>query len=241
MVWANVSPFLPRVVVVVRVCFRISVRQPALWTYSVRELGKGCPCSLPCCQLWKELAGCNLPSSSCCSDAHVPFHAPELSASHSIRARALFSFLFLFFKLSHWQDYRLPVLPLRLQLILTAKGRVSPSAPPQRALPLAPTWKCSRHALCGAAQGAASGAGLVLGYWEGGGSSSWSKLGASHMWKATPALEISCALPCVQWSPLLHLFPYFFPSNALHGELFESQKLSRKQSLCAPDLNTGAL
>lgn len=36
MAWANVSLFLPSVVVVMRVCFRISVRQPALWTYLVR-------------------------------------------------------------------------------------------------------------------------------------------------------------------------------------------------------------
>lgn len=79
MAWADVSLFLPRVAVV-RVCSRISVRQPD----SVRELGKGCPCSLLCCpqscQLWKELAGRNVQQGpAAIALVQMSYHLPLIS------------------------------------------------------------------------------------------------------------------------------------------------------------------
>lgn len=220
--WANVSPFLSRVVVVVRVCFRISVRQLAFWTYSVRELGGGCPCSLLRCpqsfQVWKELAGHILPSSSHCSDPDDLFCAPELSASPNIRARAVFSYFLLFFKLPTGRI--IICLPCRFgsnsssqpgagSLLLLLLGELCHRLPPGSD----GGWSLFRHALCWAAQGAACpGAGLMLGFWEGESSSTWSEPGASHTWNATPAQQVNRALPhAVLTGPLSSIsFHIFF-------------------------------
>lgn len=141
LVWhgADVSLFLPRVVVVVRACLKILARQLALWTYLLRELGKVFFCSPTGCP---QRSGHSVSSSSHCSDSDDPFCTSELSPHTTIRARAVFEkkettnhrkpnpTTTKTPKLSHWQGYHLPALPLWLPLILTAKGSIFPPAPP---------------------------------------------------------------------------------------------------------------
>lgn len=76
--------------------------------YSIRDLGKDCSCSvLHCpqsCPLWKELAGCNLPSSSHCLIQMTPF-APQSYRLPLISELELYFLLLFFFFLKEKKSF----------------------------------------------------------------------------------------------------------------------------------------
>ena len=160
--------------------------------------------------------------------------APQSYHLTLISEPELYFLLFLFFFFLNFPTGSMIIcLPCCLGSNSSSQPRTGSPAPPQRALPPAPTWKCwwakpmSTRSVWSCSGAACPVARLMLGQ------QNVAKPGASRMWKVTPAQQVKCALPhAVLASPHSSISFYtFFPSQVLQGELFELQKSARNQSL----------